>query len=56
MVPQNNGGGPTLKFLRNPSGVLLIVNFVSDISVFCLGIALKTPQEVVRNVNILTSS
>ena len=30
MVPQNTSrGGPTIKFLKSPSGVLLVVNFVS---------------------------
>ena len=30
MIPQNtNRGGPSLTFLKNPSGVMLIVNFVS---------------------------
>ena len=37
MVPQNTSrGGPSLDFLRNPSGILLIVNFVGFIFVFVI--------------------
>ena len=31
MIPQRSRPGPSISFLRNPSGVLLVVNFVSII-------------------------
>ncbi|XP_066920623.1 MARVEL domain-containing protein 1-like [Clytia hemisphaerica] len=36
MIPQNTGGGPSLKFLRNPSGVLLLVNFLMVMICWCI--------------------